>query len=46
MRFRSIGISASNVRDYLNGIKELEDDYINESTLAHLGFISLEEKKG
>ena len=46
MRFRSIGISASNIRDYLNRIKELEDDYINESTLAHLGFISLEEKKG
>ena len=44
MRFRSIGISASNIRDYLTHIKELEDNYINESTLAHLGFISLEEK--
>ena len=44
MRFRSIGISASNIRDYLTNIKEVEDNYINESTLAHLGFISLEEK--
>ena len=45
MRFRSIGISASNIRDYLTNIKEVEDNYINESTLAHLGFISLEEKR-
>ena len=45
MRYRSIGVSASNIRDYLTRIKEVEDNYINESTLAHIGFISLEEKK-
>ena len=44
MRFRSIGVSASNIRDYLTRVKEVEDNYINESTLAHLGFISLEER--
>ena len=43
MRFRSIGISASNKKDYLSYIKEVENDYINESILAHIGFISLEE---
>ena len=43
MRFRSIGVCASNITDYLTHIKEVEDNYINESTLAHLGFISLKE---
>ena len=43
MRFRSIGICASNKKDYLSYIKEVENDYINESILAHIGFISLEE---
>ena len=43
MRFRSIGVSASNLRDYLKSLKEVEDNYINESILAHIGFISLEE---
>ena len=45
MRYRSIGVSASNIRDYLTRVKEVEDNYINESTLAHIGFISFEEKK-
>ena len=43
MRFRSIGVCASNIRDYLSRVKELEDNYLNESLLAHIGFISLEE---
>ena len=43
MRFRSIGICASNKKDYLSYIKEVENNYINESILAHIGFISLEE---
>ena len=43
MRFRSIGICASNKNDYLSYIKEVENNYINESILAHIGFISLEE---
>ena len=46
MRFRSVGICASNIRDYLNQINEVENDYINESTLAHIGLISLKERKG
>ena len=44
MRFRSIGVYATNKRDYLSMIKEVESDYINESTLAHIGFISFEEQ--
>ena len=43
MRFRSIGVSASNLRDYLKSLKEVEDNYIDESILTHIGFISLEE---
>ena len=43
MRFRSIGVCASNITDYLTHIKEVEDNYINESTLAHIGFISLKD---
>ena len=45
MRFRSIGISAQNISDYLTGIKEEEDNYINESILFHIGYMSLEESK-
>ena len=44
MRFRSNGVSASNLRDYLKCLKEVEDNYIDESILTHIGFISLEEK--
>ena len=43
MRFRSIGICATNIGDYLTRIKEVEDNYINESILTHIGFISLED---
>ena len=46
MRFRSIGVSAQNISDYLTRIKEEEDNYINESILLHIGYISLEESKG
>ena len=45
MRFRSIGASATNIRDYLTKLKEEEDKYIYESILSHVGFISLEESK-
>ena len=41
MRFRSIGESGSNIRDYLTRIKEVETNFINESILAHLDAISL-----
>ena len=41
MRFRSIGESGSNIRDYLTRIKEVETNFINESILAHLDTISL-----
>ncbi len=44
MRFRSVGISASNIDDYLSKLKEKENDYLEESTLAHISFITLEEK--
>ena len=44
MKFRSIGVYATNKRDYLTRIKEVENDYIKESTLAHIGFISFEDQ--
>ena len=44
MRFRSLGISASNIDDYLSKLKERETDYIEDSTLAHISFITLDEK--
>ncbi len=43
MRFRSIGVCETNKRDYLLRVKELEDNYLSESILTHIGFISLEE---
>ena len=44
MRFRSVGVSASNMDEYISKIKEKENSYIEESTLAHIKCISLEEK--
>ena len=43
-RFRSCGMSASNIEEYLEKLKEKEEEYIQESTLAHITFISLDEK--
>ena len=43
MRFRSIGESGTNIRDYLKKIKEVENNFLNESLLAHFGMISLNE---
>ena len=43
MRFRSIGISASNIEEYLAKVKEKENSYIEEATLAHINLISLGE---
>ena len=45
MRFHSIGASASNIGEYLTKIKEIEDKYIYESILSHIGFFSLKESK-
>ena len=45
MRFRSIGIAASSIEEYLANIKEREHEYNEESTLSHIGIISLEEKR-
>ena len=44
MRFRSFGVSASNLEEYLTKLKEKENAVIEESTLAHINFISLDEK--
>ena len=41
MRFRSIGESGSNIRDYLTRVQEVETNFFNESILAHLDAISL-----
>ena len=44
MRFRSCGLSASNIEEYLKKIKEKEQSYLEESTLSHITCISLVEK--
>ena len=44
MRFRSIGVSASNLEEYLSKLKEKENAFIEESALVHINFISLDEK--
>ena len=44
MRFRSCGMSASNIEEYLKKIKEKEQSYLEESTLSHITCISLVEK--
>ena len=44
MRFRSVGLSASNIEEYLSKIKQKENSYIEESALSHFNLISLEEK--
>ncbi len=45
MRFRSVGVSASNLNDYLTRLKEEEDNCIFESILSHIEFISLEKSE-
>ena len=45
MRFRSCGMSASNIEEYLKKIKEKEQSYLEESTLSHITCISLVEKR-
>ena len=44
MRFRSFGVSASNMEEYISKLKVQEAEYIEESTLSQLNFISLEPK--
>ena len=45
MRFRSVGVSASNLEDYLTKLKEEENNCIFESILSHIEFISLEKSE-
>ena len=40
MRFRSFGISASNMDEYLSKIKAQEAEYIEESTLSQLNYFN------
>ena len=44
MRFRSFCVSASNMEEYLSKLKVQETEYIEESTLSQLNYISLEPK--
>ena len=44
MRIRSSGVSASNMEEYLAKTKEIDNIYIEESTITHFGLISLEEE--
>ena len=43
MRFRFLGESGSNIGDYLTKIKEVENNFLNESILSSLGMISLND---
>ena len=43
MRFRSMSIFASNKKDYLSQLIQLEKEYIEESALSLFNSISLEE---
>ena len=44
MRFRSFGVSASNMEEYISKLKVQEDEYMEETTLSQLNFISLEQR--
>ena len=44
MRFRSFGLSASNMKEYISKLKEKENKYLEESTLAQIDLLNLEEK--
>ena len=44
MRVRSFGISASNMEEFISILKEKEAEYIEESTLSQLNYISLKEQ--
>ena len=44
MRFRSFGVSASNMDEYISKLKVQEAEYMEESTLSQLNFFSLEQK--
>ena len=44
MRVRSFGISASNMEEFISILKEKEAEYIEESTLFQLNYISLKEQ--
>ena len=45
MRVRSFGISASNMEEFISILKEKEAEYIEESTLSQLNYISLKEEE-
>ena len=44
MRFRSFCVSASNMEEYLSKLKVQETEYLEESTLSQLNYISIEPK--
>ena len=44
MRVRSFGISASNMEEFISILKEKEAEYIEESTLSQLNYMSLKEQ--
>ena len=44
MRVRSFGISAANMEEFISILKEKEAEYIEESTLSQLNYISLKEQ--
>ena len=45
MRARSLAISASNMEEFISILKEKEAEYIEESTLTQLNYISLKEEE-
>ena len=45
MRYRTFGMSAPNMNKYINRIKKVEENYLTESTLIHIGLIALKEEE-
>ena len=43
MRFRSFGVSASNMEEFISKLKEKEIEYLEDSTLSQLNIATLEE---
>ena len=45
MRYRTFAMHAPNMNKYINRIKKVEDNYLTESALIHIGLIALNEKE-
>ena len=44
MRYRAFAMNAPNMNKYINRIKKVENNYLTESALFHIGLIALNEE--